>query len=162
MEEGTVEIVRGTVERAAAAGWLRLAHVFGVVAWAGGVLTVSRLLGGIVRAEEPARQTMAALSRRVYLGIAFPGLLLLLGAGLYILIADPEGHEYLKQPYMHIKLTVVLLLLVVDHMLVMRPLKALAKGGADPAGQEGLYRAGFWMYSLLLLVVLIALFVVRR
>lgn len=147
---------------AAAGGWFRLAHVLGVVAYGGGILFTAKMMGHLVKLEPALRTGAAIAARKAYMGIALPGLLLLLGTGLYTAITDTEGKGYFKQGYFHIKLLAAFLILIVDHMLVMKPLKALTREDMNTEGQEGLYKAGFWMTSLLLMVVLLALYIVRK
>lgn len=150
------------LEKASDAGWIRMLHVLGAIAFLGGSLTAARLLGHLVRAEERVRTASAAMARRVYLTLTFPAAILVLGTGIYTLVKDPDGVGYMKQGWFHMKLTVVILILMVDHLLVMRPLKALARGGADPRSSEGLYRAGFWMLGLLSFGLCLSLFVLRK
>jgi uncharacterized membrane protein len=162
MQQEAIKTAQEAATAAAAAGWFKLAHVLGVIAYAGGVLFTAKMMGSLVKLDPPIRAGAAAAARKAYLGVAMPGLLLLLGTGLYTAILDTEGKGYFKQGYFHIKLLAAFLVLIVDHMLVMKPLKALTREDMNTEGQEGLYKAGFWMTSLLLLVVLLALFVVRK
>jgi len=141
-------------------GWLLLAHVLGVIGYAGGVLAVSRLLVLVARSEPSLRASAAALGRRVYLSLVLPAAVLLFGSGIYLLVADPAGKGYMKQGYFHMKLTLVLILMIVDHLLVLRPLKDLAKGGTAE-GKAGLFAAGHAAVALLVSAILMALFVLR-
>jgi uncharacterized membrane protein len=161
MENG-IQQVQETAARAAEAGWFRMAHVLGAVVYLGGSFTASRLLGLLAKSGDSVRSAAAGMGRRVYLTLTLPAGLLLVGTGLYMAIADPDGVGYWKKPWFHMKLTLAVLIVMVDHLLVMRPLKALAKGGADPKSQEGLYRAGFWLLALLSFALLMALFVIRK
>ena len=147
---------------AAAAGWFRMAHVFGALVFLGGSFSAARLLGLLIRAEDSVRASSAAMGRKVYLTLTLPAGLLLVGTGIYTLATDPQGVHYFTQPWFHVKFTMAILILMVDHLLVMRPLKVLAKGGPDPRSHEGLYRAGFWMLGLLTFVLCLALFVLRK
>ncbi len=147
---------------AAAAGWFKMLHVLGALVFLGGSFTAARLLGMLITADEKVRAAAAAMGRRAYLTLTLPAGLLLVGAGLYLLIKDPQGVGYLKQPWFHVKLTMAVLILVVDHLLVMKPLKALAKGGPDPRAHAALYRAGFWMLGLLTFALCVSLFVIRK
>src|SRR5690349_21613013 len=134
---------------AADAGWFRMLHVLGALVFLGGSFSAARLLGILIKAEDPVRTAAAAMGRRVYLTLTFPAGVLLVGTGIYTLVTDPQGVHHFKQPWFHVKFTMALLILIVDHLLVMKPLKALSKGGPDPRSSAGLYRAGFWMLGLL-------------
>ena len=147
---------------AAAAGWFKMLHVLGALVFLGGSFSAARLLGLLIKADDSVRASAAALGRKVYVTLTLPAGILLVGAGLYLLIKDPQGVGYFKQPWFHVKFTIALLILIVDHLLVMKPLKALAKGGVDPRTSAGLYRAGFWMLGLLTFVLCLALFVIRK
>jgi len=162
MQQEAIKVAQDTAATAAAAGWFRLAHVFGVMAYGGGILFTGKMMSILVKMDPPIRAGAAGAARKAYLGIALPGLLLLLGTGLYTAILDTENKGYFKQGYFHIKLLAAFLVLMVDHMLIMRPLKALGREDMNTEGQEGLYKAGFWMAALLFLVVLLALYVVRK
>lgn len=156
------ELPKAVAEAAASAGWLRLAHVLGAVVYVGAVLSAARLLAILPGTGDPARAAGAALGRRVYVSVALPALLLLLGAGGWKAFVDPGWSAYGKQPWFHVKLTMAVLLLVADHLMVLRPLKALAKGGPGPAAGGVLLRAAFWVILFLTFVLLVALFLVRR
>ncbi|HEU4394990.1 MAG TPA: hypothetical protein VFS92_05445 [Planctomycetota bacterium] len=162
MEEQAVQTGKDIAAQAAAAGWFNLAHVLGALMYVGGLLTVSAMMSSLVKLEPPMRAGGAVSARKAYFSCAFPGLLLLLGAGVYTLIMDPQGKQFFSQGYFHMKLGGAVFLLAVDHMLVMRPLKALTREDLNIEGQEGLYKAGFWMVTLLVLVVLAALYIIRK
>ena len=147
---------------AAPPGWLLAAHVMGVLVYAGGVIVESRLLGLIAAAAAETRAASAAAARGVYLRLILPFGVLMLGSGLYLLLSDPAGKEYLKKPYFHVKLTLVLMLMAVEHLMVIRPLKGLAKGTADPDRGGALYRAAHPVVLVLVLGILLALFVLRH
>jgi uncharacterized membrane protein len=147
---------------AADAGWFRMLHVLGALVFLGGSLSAARLLGFLINADEKVRAGAAVLGRKVYLTLTLPAGVLLIGSGIYTLVTDPREVHYFKQPWFHVKFTMAILILVVDHLLVMKPLKALAKGGPDPRASAGLYRAGFWMMGLLTFVLCLALFVLRK
>jgi uncharacterized membrane protein len=162
MEPETAAKAAEVAVKANEAGWFRMAHVLGALVYFGSVMAAARLLGPLGRAEAGTRAATASMLRTVHLTLTFPAALLLLGSGIYMLVVDPAGVGYLKQPWMHIKLTVALLILAVDHLLIMKPLKGFAKGTADPAALGGLHKAGFWMLGLLAIALTTALFVVRK
>jgi uncharacterized membrane protein len=144
-----------------AANWPRLFHVLGVVTYVGGLLAVSRMLALLPSTAAEQRTAAAALARRVYLTVPIPGLVVLLLAGLHSVFADPLKKDYFHQPWFLMKLTLVLVLMTVDHLLVLRPLKSLARGEGDPAANTALYRAAFWVVGLLAFALLMTLYVFR-
>ncbi len=156
MDDLTPVVSAGTVP-----GWFPVVHLLAAILYVGGILSAARLLALISGAEKEARTAAAALGRRVYLTLTLPAGVVLLASGIYMLIDDPAGKSYMKQGWFHVKLTLVLLILMADHLLVLRPLKGIARGTDDPAGQVPLLRAAFPMLALLALGILLAIFVVR-
>lgn len=143
------------------APWLHLAHVAGVIVYAGGVIVESRILSSLAGAAAETRAATAAVARSVYLRLVLPLGALMVASGLWLLIADPEGRGYLKQPAFHVKLTLVVVLMAVEHFLVIRPLKGIAKGTFDPARGRTLLAAAHPAVVVLVLGILFALFVLR-
>ncbi|MCK6480316.1 MAG: hypothetical protein L6R43_09235 [Planctomycetes bacterium] len=120
------------VAAAAVPGWLLAAHLLGVLGYAGGILTVSRMLGTVGSLPQESRAGAASAARRAYLLFLLPMGVLMVGSGLWLLIGDPGGQGYMKQAAFHVKLTLVAVLMIVEHLMVIRPLKALSKGGGAP------------------------------
>lgn len=141
-------------------GWLMMLHVLGVVVYAGGVLLQARLLALVAAAAADVRASMAALARRVYLWILLPFGALMLATGVYLLVSDPGGEGYMKQGAFHMKITLVLVLMIVEHVMVLRPLKGLSRG-VEPQQGLAMYRAAFPLVLLLVFAILLALFVLR-
>ncbi len=158
MEEAAKAV---TAAPGGSAGWLHLFHILGVLVYAGGVILESRLLALLADAPPESRAASAALGRRLYLWLVLPFGALMVASGLYLLIVDPEGRSYFRQAAFHMKLTLVAALLIVEHVLVIRPLKGLAKGTLDPARARPLLRAAHPLVLLLVFGILLALFVLR-
>ena len=146
---------------AGAVNWPRLLHVFGVVTYVGSLLAIARILALLPSAPPPQRPGAAALARRAHMTVSFPALAVLILAGLHSAFAKPENRDYLKEPWFLLKMTLVLLVITVDHVLIVRPLKAIARDQVDPAAQKSLYRAGFWVIGLLFFALLLTLYVFR-
>ena len=141
--------------------WFPVVHLLAAILYVGGILSAARLLALLSGTEKEVRASAAAMGRRVYLPLTLPAGVALVGTGVYLLAADPAGQEYMKHGWFHVKLTLVLLIVMVDHILVLRPLRGLARGTLDPGPQVLLLRAAFPMLALLALGVLLAIFVVR-
>jgi len=113
--------------------WLVGLHLLGLVVYAGGLLALTRLLGHAVRFETvDARASAYRVFRRMHFLVDWIGLALLLATGLAMLIADPAGKHYLRQPYFHVKLTCVALLLACDFAVLTRFLLRLRADGVQP------------------------------
>ena len=149
------------VQAAAAAvpSWLLFIHVLAVVLYVGGLLTLTRMLGHGVRFESAdARASLYRVLKRMYLFVGLPGVFLLVGSGLAMLLTDPAGNEYMKQGYFHVKLTGVLLVLVADFVL-MRKLFAIDPAGAQP--KAAIFKALHGITGLGLIAVLVAIYFIR-
>ena len=160
--EPAAQAVEQVVEGAkAAANWPRLFHVFGVISYVGSLLAVARMVALLPSTPVEHRAFAASAARRTYLTVTFPAMIVLLLAGLHSAFANPGNREYLKEPWFLMKMTLVLLVITIDHVLVVRPLKQLVKGTADPSAQPTIFRAGFWIVSLLFFALLMTLYVFR-
>lgn len=155
--------MNATLAAHAVPGWLLAAHLLGVVAWAGGLLVLTRALWAVVALQPDAREAAAGALRRGYLTVVFPGSLLAILTGLYLLIGDPGEQTYMKQGWMHVKLTLLLLLMAAEHVMVMRPLKALSRGtmSGEPARRAPLFRFAHLAVVLLTAGILAAVLVMR-
>jgi len=89
-------------------------HMVGMVAWFAGVFYLVRLF--VYHAEAFSRSSpdkeiltkqYAIMERRLYRIITNPAMILTFIGGIMLLFLNPE---YLKQPWMHVKLTLVILL----------------------------------------------------
>jgi len=89
-------------------------------------------VGHAVRFESAqSREDAYRIFRRMHKFVDWGGLAIMVGTGLYILLADPAGKAYLKQGYFHMKLTFVVVLLGCDFAL-SRKLFALKGEGPQP------------------------------
>jgi putative membrane protein len=105
---------------------LLVGHLFGLVFWVSGLLVTSMALTR--HTQETVTEARSALARleRIYLrGLADPGALLTILAGVSLIMTKPS--YYLHAPWLHIKLTFVLLLIVLHGMIAMRT-KAFSTG----------------------------------
>jgi uncharacterized membrane protein len=122
--------------------WIKAAHLFGLLVWLGSMLGLTQVLSAYRLAEGPGRASLGGVGRRL-------GLLMDLGAtlsiacGVLLIVGSPAAP--LKQPYLHIKLTVVAVL-VVGHALI-RVQSVKARRGRD-AGAPG------WAAAAVLLLAL--------
>ena len=105
---------------------LLVVHVLGLVFWVGGLLVTSMALTRHTQeASAEVRQALARLERIYLRGLADPGALLTMLAGASLI--STNSHYYLHAPWLHIKLTFVLLLIVLHGIVAMRT-KAFATG----------------------------------
>jgi len=103
-----------------------VAHIFGLLFWVGGLLVTSMALTRHTQeASAEARQALARLERIYLRGLADPGALLTILAGVSLIMTKPS--YYLHAPWLHIKLTFVLLLIGLHGIVAVRT-KAFATG----------------------------------
>ena len=105
---------------------LLVGHVFGLVFWVSGLLVTSMALTRHTQeASEEARHALARLERIYLRGLADPGALLTILAGVSLIMTNSS--YYLHAPWLHIKLTFVLLLIAL-HAIVGTRSKAFGSG----------------------------------
>ena len=129
--------------------WTLVAHVFGLVLWVGGLLVTAMVMAR--HAAEQSSEARAALSkveRTLLRGMADPGALLTILAGI-ILITTNRAY-YLHAGWLHIKLAFVIALIVVHGVVAIRS-KRLATGQASV--QSG--QAKFLFMTILIIFFLI-------
>jgi len=106
-------------------------HIITMVLWFSGTFYLVRLFTYYIEAKKKDEPEMIILQRqysimmrRLLYMVTWPGLLLLLLFGTWLLVSDPS---LLKQPYMHIKLGMVMLL-VIYHLINQRIYNRTIKG----------------------------------
>jgi len=119
--------------------WFKAFHLVGIVCWFAGMFYLPRLF--VYHAEaneqpEPARSILKAqyqvMEKRLYSIIMTPAMLLTVAMAVGLLTIEPE---VLKQPWLHVKLACVLLLLGYHHYC-KRIMKKLAQGECQMTSQQ--------------------------
>ena len=101
---------------------LLVGHVFGLVFWISGLLVTSMALTRHTQeTSEDAKQALSRLERIYLRGLADPGALLTILAGLGLI--STNASYYMHAPWLHIKLTFVLLLIGLHGMVAVRTKK---------------------------------------
>lgn len=131
---------------------LLVVHIFGIVFWVSGLLVTSMALTRHTQeSSADARQALARLERIFLRGLADPGALLVILAGIGLISTKPS--YYLHAPWLHIKLTFVLLLLGLHGYVGVRT-KRFASGRINM--QRGEARMLVVLTLLIFLSILIA------
>jgi putative membrane protein len=98
---------------------LLVVHITGLVLWVSGLLVTSMALTRHTQeVAAEAKQALARLERIFLRGLADPGALLTILAGISLIMTNP--HYYLHAPWLHIKLTFVLLLIGLHGLVGVR------------------------------------------
>ena len=140
-------------------GWIKWIHVVGVFVYAGGFLTLTRMLGKAVRYESVESRTDSyATLKRMHKFVDWGGLGMMLIAGLFMLADDPAGKHYMKEGYFHMKLTFILILLVCD-FLTTKKLFALNAEGPQP--RATFFRIMHGIVGLCIVGIFAAIYMVR-
>ncbi|MEO1143987.1 MAG: protoporphyrinogen oxidase HemJ [Cyanobacteria bacterium J06638_22] len=140
--------------------WFKAFHIIGVVVWFAGLFYLVRLFVYHVEADErpePAKSILkdqyALMEKRLYNLITTPGMVLTVAMAIALVVAAPD---LLKQTWLHVKLTFVLLT-VGYHFYCRRIMNQLAAGTCQWGGKQmrGLNEVPT---VFLVLVVLLAVF----
>lgn len=106
-------------------------HIIGFVAWFAALFYLVRLFVYHIEAgdkpqpeQDILKKQFALMERRLYKIIANPAMMITFTAGIIMLVINPA---YLHEAWMHIKLTLLVLLLVY-HLNCKRQIKKLEKG----------------------------------
>jgi len=104
--------------------WILVFHLVGLVFWLGSLLVVTHILA--IHSEEPsaaARVTLGRLEMKLFNGMAHPGAALMVITGSILIGEHPR---YLHEHWLHAKLLLVALLLVLDLRIYFRTTAFLA------------------------------------
>lgn len=140
--------------------WFKAFHLIGIVVWFAGLFYLVRLF--VYHAEaslepEPAQSILknqyAIMEKRLYSIITTPGMIVTVVCAIGLISTEPE---VLKQPWLHLKLALVLLLIGYHHYC-KRIIKQLERGECQWTGQQ--FRALNEAPTIMLvLIVLLAVF----
>jgi putative membrane protein len=92
--------------------WILVFHLTGLVFWLGSLLVVTYVLA--IHSEEPsteARATLGRLEMKLLKGLTHPGAAVMVVSGVIMLGENPH---YLREHWLHAKLLLVALLVILD------------------------------------------------
>jgi putative membrane protein len=111
--------------------WTLVFHIIGFVLWTGGLLCATQVMASRTRQKFPdVSAALGLLELKLFKGVAHPGAALTIVAGIIALVLQPNQ---LHQGWMHAKLSLVVILIVLDLIAYMR-------GRASDAGRIILQR----------------------
>jgi putative membrane protein len=104
--------------------WVLVFHLTGLVFWLGSLLVITYVLA--IHSEESSTEARAALGRlelKLFKGMAHPGAALMVITGIILISQNPL---YLREHWLHAKLLLVALLIVLDLRVYYRTTAHLA------------------------------------
>jgi putative membrane protein len=132
--------------------WVLVFHIFGVVFWVGSLLVISSIMGLVPDEVGVAKERIIVLARRLIMVGANTGAAVTIIFGVLAIVAEPE---VLARAWLHLKLLLVMVMLVVHFRLFQRT-RALEEAPLDATRREFAIMHG--LVSLLLLGILILVF----
>jgi uncharacterized membrane protein len=117
--------------------WVKAIHQLGFVLWVGSMFALTLLLSAHARAAGPARDALVAAERSVGRAMEV-GSLLAIACGVLMIVGSQAAVNPIRQPYVHIKLTLAVVLIAL-HGLVRSRMARLGRGqgGALPGWVSG-------------------------
>ena len=134
--------------------WVLVFHLIGLVFWLGSLLVITHVLA--IHSEEASAEARAALGRlelKLFKGLAHPGAALMVITGIILISLNPH---YLREHWLHAKLLLVALLIVLDLRVYYRTISHLA-GRVELRRRECMALHGvisFVFFAILILVLL--------
>jgi protoporphyrinogen IX oxidase len=128
--------------------WILTLHLFGVIFWLGSLLMITSLLALVPDEVGVAKERIIVAARHLMLN-AHTGAAVAIVFGLALIPFQPE---VIRQGWLHLKLLLVLILLIV-HFRLYRRIVALEDEPASAT--RGEFRMTHGIVSLLLLLILL-------
>ncbi len=127
-------------------------HLFGVVFWVGSLLIVSSLMGLVADEVGAAQERMIVAANRLFMVSANVGAAVTIAFGILAIVAEPA---VLTRGWLHLKLALVVLMLVIHARLYQR-IRALKEAPLTARKRE--FSTIHGLISLLLLGILMLVF----
>src|SRR5271169_77773 len=98
--------------------WALVFHILGFVFWMAGLLIVTQVLATHTTETEPeARRALQTLEVKLLKGIAFPGAIITVIAGIVVVSIQPS---YLREGWLHAKLFLVAVMIGLNVVVYLR------------------------------------------
>ena len=129
-------------------GWLLVFHLFGVIFWIGSLLLIASLLAMVSDEVGVAKERFIMVASTLFFGGCNIGGAVALVFGILLMVAEPA---VLQQGWLHIKLVLVFILLLV-HLRLHRRIVALSDNPSSVTRAE--FRVIHGVVSMMLLAIL--------
>jgi protoporphyrinogen IX oxidase len=136
--------------------WLLVVHVVGIVMWVGGLMIVTLIFAQHTQETSPeAKSSLTKLEGKLFKSMAGPGAFLALISGVGL---TADNRQDLHAPWLHLKLSFVLILIILHGVAVRRFVSLKQERGMPTRGSSILLHV---MVSLVFLSILISVLVGR-
>ncbi len=99
--------------------WTLVFHILGIVFWLGSLLVVTHLLAYDAESESAeVHELLNKLEGKLFKGIAHPGAIITVISGAVLI--STNAHYYLHAAWLHTKLFLVIILIVLDAITYIR------------------------------------------
>ncbi len=134
--------------------WLLVLHLPAMVLWVGSLLVVTSVLAAHCReAGVEARNALARLENKIFRRMVHPGAALMVITGVLLVLSEPQF--YMREPWLHAKLLLVVFLVGLDLRIYFRA-KAFQSGKVEMQRGECIgLRAGVAAVFLGILILVI-------
>lgn len=134
--------------------WLVATHIVGLILWLGGLITLGRLLGThVTLASKEARDALVEFERKSYFAAVLPGFLIALVSGLTLIVMKGPALYFAPGSVwgmtFHIKLTLVLVLIVLDQLIAAR----MRKLHKEDTGNRAFFMATHGIIGLIMIII---------
>jgi putative membrane protein len=124
-------------------------HLFAVIIWIGGLLTLTSVLARVPDEVGLPRERLLVTVRKAYKGAVNVGAIITIFLGIVIIVLQPE---VLHRGWLHIKLLLVVGILLYQWRLYRR-IQQLEENPSESSGAE--FRMAHGILSLLVLAILV-------
>jgi protoporphyrinogen IX oxidase len=130
--------------------WTLVFHILGIVGWVGGLMVITLALAQHAREESAeARAGLERLEEKILRAMVTPGAILAIASGIVLITTNPS--YYLHAFWLHAKLALVVILLVLHGVLLAR-FRALRGGKPIP-------RRDFVLLHVLIALVFVSILI---
>jgi protoporphyrinogen IX oxidase len=135
-------------------GWILVFHVLGIVLWVGSLLVVTQLMAAHADAVSPdVRETLAKIEGKIFGGGVHLGAIVTIISGILMFSINPE--YYGRATWMHIKLALVLVFIVLDALAYTAYRKLRAGGNLSRGRCMALHGTAALVFAGILIMVLV-------
>jgi len=129
--------------------WTKTLHIFGIVMWIGCLFGVYQLIYAHGKADEAGRKALLDIERKMAMAMDV-GLLLTLAGGIIMLFGITPSP--LKMPWMHIKLTLVVLM-IAAHVYGRIKVGKFKRGDVSTPPEALLALLNFFLIGILIMAI---------